>query len=212
MKVFKVVALVIGIIIAFFGLIALLAGDIAIAAILLVVGIALILVGKPQKAASSAKLGPSSGIDPEKKTVPEPVRLVQKEEPAADPEPEEWEEPEVEEDAVDLEPAEDLPAQRETVRVVYVQQEAPEPVEEKKPWWENLPKSEAQLRRERIAENRRAGIACCPKCGSTSLSVNKKGYSFVKGVLIGPLGGTIGMNKLKVTCLNCGNVFKPGQK
>lgn len=212
MKVLKVVVLVIGIIIAFFGLIALLAGDIAIAAILLVVGIALILVGKPKKTASSAKLGPSSGIDPEKKTVPEPVRPVQKEEPAADPESEEWEEPEVEEDAVDLEPAEDLPAQRETVRVVYVQQEAPEQVEEKKPWWENLPKSEAQLRRERIAENRRAGIACCPKCGSTSLSVNKKGYSFVKGVLIGPLGGTIGMNKLKVTCLNCGNVFKPGQK
>ena len=212
MKALKIIGMILGIIITFFGLFALLAGDIAIAAVLLVIGIVLILIGKPKKADPSVKIGPSSGIDPEKKTIPEPVRPVQKEEPEDAPEPEEWEEPEDEEELVDLEPAEDLPAQHETVRVVYVQQEAPEPAEEKKPWWENLPKSEAQLRRERIAENRKAGIACCPKCGSTSLSVNKKGYSFVKGVLIGPLGGTIGMNKLKVTCLNCGNVFKPGQK
>lgn len=73
--------------------------------------------------------------------------------------------------------------------------------------------------KQRIAENRAAGIACCPKCGSTSLSANKKGFSFGKAAAgafavgtVGLVGGTLGANKLEVTCLNCGHKFKPGKK
>jgi DNA-directed RNA polymerase subunit RPC12/RpoP len=57
----------------------------------------------------------------------------------------------------------------------------------------------------------------CPKCGSTQLFAGKKGFSGKKAVAgavitggIGLLAGTIGSNKIKITCLNCGNVFQPG--
>ena len=62
-----------------------------------------------------------------------------------------------------------------------------------------------------------SNTACCPKCGSTSLTANKKGYGIGKGVVgaavVGPLGliaGNAGAKKVLVTCLNCGNQFKPG--
>jgi len=52
----------------------------------------------------------------------------------------------------------------------------------------------------------------CPKCGSTSIHVDKKGYSAGKGccgfAVCGPLGflfGQAGANKLRKTCLNCNN-------
>lgn len=55
----------------------------------------------------------------------------------------------------------------------------------------------------------------CPKCGSTSLSANKKGYGLGKGVVgaavLGPYGllaGGLGSGKIIVTCLNCGHKFK----
>lgn len=58
----------------------------------------------------------------------------------------------------------------------------------------------------------------CPKCGSTSLYADKKGFSGRKAVAgalltggIGLVAGTIGSNKLEITCLNCGAKFKPGQ-
>lgn len=59
----------------------------------------------------------------------------------------------------------------------------------------------------------------CPKCGSTQIAANKKGFSGTKAVGgailtggIGLLAGTIGSNKIIITCLNCGNNFSPGQK
>ena len=59
----------------------------------------------------------------------------------------------------------------------------------------------------------------CPKCGSEQISVNKKGFSGKNAVAgavltggIGLLAGTIGSNKVMITCLNCGNVFKPGDR
>ena len=58
----------------------------------------------------------------------------------------------------------------------------------------------------------------CPKCSSNQLSANKKGFSGRKAVAgavltggIGLLAGTIGSNKIIITCLNCGNQFKPGE-
>lgn len=62
------------------------------------------------------------------------------------------------------------------------------------------------------------GTAYCPKCLSTNLSANKKGFSagkaLVGGAFTGPIGllaGTIGSGKIKITCLNCGHTFKPGR-
>lgn len=55
----------------------------------------------------------------------------------------------------------------------------------------------------------------CPRCGSTSLSGNKKGYGIGKGIvgaaLFGPLGlvaGNMGSDKVIVTCMKCGHKFK----
>lgn len=58
----------------------------------------------------------------------------------------------------------------------------------------------------------------CPKCGSHDVFAGKKGFSGKKAVAgavltggIGILAGTIGSNKVKVTCLNCGATFYPGE-
>lgn len=59
----------------------------------------------------------------------------------------------------------------------------------------------------------------CPKCGSEQITSGKKGFSGTKAVGgalltggIGLLAGTIGSNKIRITCLNCGHQFKPGDK
>lgn len=58
----------------------------------------------------------------------------------------------------------------------------------------------------------------CPKCGSNQLTADKKGFSGTKAVGgailsggIGILAGTIGSNKIIITCLACGHQFKPGE-
>ena len=68
---------------------------------------------------------------------------------------------------------------------------------------------------ERIKENKQNGVACCPKCGSTSLSANKRGFGIGKAVVgaaltggIGLVAGNIGAKKVWVTCLNCGHRWK----
>lgn len=64
--------------------------------------------------------------------------------------------------------------------------------------------------------------ARCPKCGSTSLTANKKGFGVGKGAvgavigtgLLGPIGlvgaaaGGINAKKVWATCLKCGKRFK----
>ena len=58
----------------------------------------------------------------------------------------------------------------------------------------------------------------CPKCGSTQIAAGKKGFSGKKAIAgavltggIGIVAGTFGSNKIRITCLACGNVFKPGE-
>nr|WP_321405404.1 zinc ribbon domain-containing protein [uncultured Carboxylicivirga sp.] len=58
----------------------------------------------------------------------------------------------------------------------------------------------------------------CPKCKSTRLTDNKKGFSAGKAVAgavlaggVGILAGAIGSNKVQITCLNCGHKFMPGE-
>ena len=57
----------------------------------------------------------------------------------------------------------------------------------------------------------------CPKCGSTQLSANQKGFSGKQAIAgavltggIGILAGTIGSKKINITCLSCGKQFQPG--
>lgn len=57
----------------------------------------------------------------------------------------------------------------------------------------------------------------CPKCRSHDLYAGKKGFSGKKAVVgaiatggIGLLAGTLGSNKIWITCLACGNKFRPG--
>lgn len=75
-----------------------------------------------------------------------------------------------------------------------------------------------QLIADKKAQAQAAGLACCPRCGSTSLTANKKGFgagkAVVGAVLVGPYGllaGGLGSGKVTITCLNCGYKFKPGQ-
>jgi len=56
----------------------------------------------------------------------------------------------------------------------------------------------------------------CPRCGSDQLTTAKKGFSGKKAVVggiltggIGILAGTIGSNKIKVYCINCGHSWIP---
>jgi hypothetical protein len=58
----------------------------------------------------------------------------------------------------------------------------------------------------------------CPKCSSTQITANKKGFSGKKAVAgavltggIGLLAGTLGSGNIIITCLACGHEFKPGQ-
>ncbi len=58
----------------------------------------------------------------------------------------------------------------------------------------------------------------CPQCGSNQITANKKGFSGRKAVAgavltggIGLLAGTLGKNKIIITCLACGHTFGPGE-
>ena len=78
-------------------------------------------------------------------------------------------------------------------------------------------KLEEQELKDRIKQMDKEGIVYCPKCFSTQVTANKKGFSLGKaaaGTLIagGPLLGAIGRNKIEVTCLKCGNKWKAGKK
>lgn len=55
----------------------------------------------------------------------------------------------------------------------------------------------------------------CPKCGSTNIFVNKRGYDAGSAccgtILLGPLGllcGQSGANAIEKNCLDCKNKFK----
>jgi len=61
-------------------------------------------------------------------------------------------------------------------------------------------------------------LLSCPKCNSTNLSTNKKGFSggnaFTGAILTGGIGllaGTIGSGKIIITCLKCGFKCKAGE-
>lgn len=57
----------------------------------------------------------------------------------------------------------------------------------------------------------------CPKCGSTQITAQNKGFGLGKaaigGLALGPvglLGGLVGSKKINIVCLNCGHKWQPG--
>lgn len=64
-----------------------------------------------------------------------------------------------------------------------------------------------------------SGQIYCPKCLSTNISANQKGFSFIRGALganialdVALIAGGIGSKKIICTCLKCGYQWKPGKK
>lgn len=58
----------------------------------------------------------------------------------------------------------------------------------------------------------------CPKCNSTNLTANRKGYSAGKAAVgvvltggVGLLAGAIGSGKVDITCLSCGYKHRAGE-
>ncbi len=52
----------------------------------------------------------------------------------------------------------------------------------------------------------------CPKCGSTQITAQKRGFSMGRALVGGVVGGFIGSKKIILTCLVCGHTFKPGSE
>lgn len=58
----------------------------------------------------------------------------------------------------------------------------------------------------------------CPKCGSSQLVANKRGFAVGRAIVcglftygVGLLAGFAGSNKVRITCLKCGSKWKPGE-
>lgn len=58
----------------------------------------------------------------------------------------------------------------------------------------------------------------CPKCNSEQITSQKKGFGFGKALVgifvagpVGVIAGAVGINKIQVHCLNCGNKWLPNK-
>lgn len=78
----------------------------------------------------------------------------------------------------------------------------------------NKQKEKVNAIQQRKKEMDEQGIVYCPKCLSTSISSQKKGFGVGKALVggaltggIGLLAGAIGSNKIELYCMKCGNKF-----
>ena len=83
----------------------------------------------------------------------------------------------------------------------------------------DIPVSKKEVFRMRKKELESSGQVFCPKCLSTSISANQKGFSFIRGAIgasigldVGLITGGIGSKKVICTCLKGGYQWKPGKK
>ena len=75
-------------------------------------------------------------------------------------------------------------------------------------------------RKARIATLEQEGTVYCPKCLSTSISGNKKGFGIGKAILgsaiatnpLGLVAGNLGAKKVRCTCMKCGYSWMSGKK
>lgn len=77
-------------------------------------------------------------------------------------------------------------------------------------------KSEGLNSTEKLGDRKDITLPICPKCESQAVSVNTQkfgvGKAFTGAILTGGVGllaGGIGRNNIKLTCLSCGNKWKP---
>ena len=91
-----------------------------------------------------------------------------------------------------------------------------------------MQKQQMEIQKQTLYEQQahEAALMRCPKCGSTSISANKKGYGVVKGAIgagvgialtggvgvVGLAAGNIGRQKVLCTCMKCGYKWKAGKK
>ena len=71
---------------------------------------------------------------------------------------------------------------------------------------------------QRIKEMDKEGTVYCPKCYSTNITANKRGFKFGRAIVagtltlgVGLLTGAAGKDKIEVTCLKCGHTWKAGK-
>ena len=80
----------------------------------------------------------------------------------------------------------------------------------------NSSKPKKLSKKQQIKQSKKNGVACCPKCGSTSISTTNKKLSITRGLvggaLLGPIGAGVGAvtsKKVINVCMNCGYKWKP---
>lgn len=61
--------------------------------------------------------------------------------------------------------------------------------------------AEKKQEKERLKQLKKDHIPFCPKCKSTSIHAEKRGWKLTTGF--------IGSSKIIITCLNCGHKWKP---
>lgn len=86
---------------------------------------------------------------------------------------------------------------------------------------------ELQQQQLQVQQSQYNSMLKCPKCGSTSVTGQKKGFGIVKaglgaaafgavtggvGAIVGLGAGNIGRKNIRCTCMNCGYSFKAGKK
>ena len=70
-----------------------------------------------------------------------------------------------------------------------------------------------------MSDDEAAPTVECPRCGSQQITAQKAGFGVGKALVgaaltggIGLLAGGIGRNKITITCLACGQTWKPGEE
>ena len=72
-----------------------------------------------------------------------------------------------------------------------------------------LGKPDKERREQLEAEN----LAFCPKCLSTSITAQRRGYNSTRALLMhGVQYGMLGMNRVQCICMNCGHTWDPRNK
>lgn len=92
----------------------------------------------------------------------------------------------------------------------------------KKSLWERMKTQSVNAEKHKREEKQRQTQEPirCPKCGSTQITANKKGFGLgkavagdlVAGAVGGLVAGSMGKNKVIITCLNCGHKWKAGKR
>ncbi len=69
-----------------------------------------------------------------------------------------------------------------------------------------------ESKKEKKARLDKMDVVYCPKCLSTQITAQKRGFSVGQAITFGTLAGMVGSNKIVLTCMKCGHKFKPGDK